>query len=126
MDAGQEQNTVNGFSGFLAAVESGRRSAPKQRSQPPSRLGDILARVMEPMKVVQDETGQVEQAWAEVIPPHVAGHCRVRKLERGQLHVTIDSPVYAYEVRTCSHDLVKQIRQRCPRLGLRTIKVTLA
>jgi hypothetical protein len=117
---------VDGFSGFLAAVEAGRRSAPKKRSQPASRLGDVLAAVIEPMKVVQDETCQIEQAWAEVIPAHVAGHCRVSKLERGQLHVTVDSPVYAYEVRTCSHDLVKQIRQRCPRLGLRTIKVTLA
>jgi hypothetical protein len=126
MEAGQEQKTVDGLSGFLAAVETGRRSRPKQRSQPACRLGEILAGVMEPMNVVQDETSQIEQAWAEVLPAHVAGHCRVYKLDRGHLHVTVDSPVYAYEVRTCSHDLVKQIRQRCPRLGLRTIKVTLA
>jgi hypothetical protein len=126
MDAGQEQRTVDGLSGFLAALDAGRRRLPKQRGPSVCRLGDILGRVIEPMTAAQDEVGLVEQRWAELVPTHVAGHCRVRGIERGQLHVTVDSPVYAYEVRLCSHDLLEQIRHRCPGLGLRKIKVTLA
>jgi hypothetical protein len=117
---------VDGLSGFLAAVDAGRRRLPKHKGPSVSRLGEILGAVIEPMKGAQQESGVVEQQWAELIPPHLAGHCRVGQIERGQLHVTVDSPVYAYEVRLCSPDLLKQIRERCPRLGLRKIKVTLA
>jgi hypothetical protein len=117
---------VDGLSGLLAAVAAGRRSRPTGRAETAWRLGDVLGRVIEPIRAAEEQTGQVERQWAQVVPPHMAGHCRIRGIERGQLQVAVDSPVYAYEVRMCSHDLLAQIRQRCPRLGIKKIKVTLA
>jgi hypothetical protein len=117
---------VDGLSGFLAALDVSRRARKNRRTESICRLGEVVDRVVEPLRASQDQTLRVQEEWAELVPPHVAGHCRVRGIEGGQLHVVVDSPVYAYEIRMCSHDVLRNIRQRCPRLGLRKIKVTLA
>ena len=117
---------MDGLSGFLAAVAAGRRSLPRRLGHGSVRLGDVLGRVMDPLQAALGKTTQIESEWAEVVPPHVAAHCRIQGMERGQLHVAVDSPVYAYEIRMCSPDVLRQIQRRCPRLGLKTIKVTMA
>ena len=117
---------MEGLSGFLAAVASGRRSLPKRRSDTASRLGDVLGGMIAPLQAAQKKTAQIEEEWFGIVPSHIAGHCRIQKVEKGQLDVAVDSPVYAYELRMCSRDLLRQMRQRCPRLGLKTIKVNVA
>jgi len=117
---------MDGLSGFQAAVTAGRRSLAKRRVDTTSRLGDVLGRMIAPLQAAHKKTTQIEEEWAGVVPSDVAGHCRIQRIEQGQLHVAADSPVYAYELRMCSQDLLRQMRRRCPRLGLRTIKVTVA
>lgn len=124
MLAKEEIKNVDGLSGFVSAVAVGRRSLLKKPYDTTCRLGDVLGRVLAPLIASQKKTLLIEDLWAEVVPSHVAAHCRIMGMHAGQLDVSVDSPVYAYELRMCSPDVVKHIQQRCPRLGLRKIKVT--
>ena len=117
---------MDDLSGFMKVVAEAQRSLSRKGLRRPCRLGDVIGGILADVQVAQDKAAQIEAVWAEVVPAHVATRCRVGKLEHGQLHVTVNSPVYGYELQLCSHELVSQIRQRWPRLGLRTIKVTVA
>jgi len=117
---------MDGLSGFQAAVTAGRRSLAKRRVDTTCRLGDVLGRLISPLQAAQEKAARIEEEWAGVVPSEVAGHCRIQRIKQGQLHVAVDSPVYAYELRMCSQDLLRQMQRRCPRLGLKTIKITVA
>jgi predicted nucleic acid-binding Zn ribbon protein len=126
MGAREEPMAIDGLPGFLAAVAAGRRALPRRLRDTSSRLGEVLERVVGPLEAAQERTAQIESQWVEAVPSHVAAHCRIQGVDGGQLHVAVDSPVYAYELRMCSREVVGRLQRRCPRLGLRTIKVTVA
>jgi predicted nucleic acid-binding Zn ribbon protein len=90
------------------------------------RLGDVLGELLEKRFGVDSERlAAVADAWKQFVPEGLTDHCRLAGLASGVLKVVADSPVYAYQLRLCSDEIVRQIRQRCPRAGLRELRVVL-
>lgn len=104
-------------------------SIPELRYKPrasTTRIGQLVdALLRESIKPGQARTDPVLEAWNRIVPPGLAGHCRVRGLSNGLLRIGVDSPVYMYELQLCSQDLLEALQRRCPQSGLRRIKLTL-
>jgi predicted nucleic acid-binding Zn ribbon protein len=101
------------------------------RRQPkPVLLADALAGVMSAGRtgVAQryEMASQLGEVWAQLLPPKLAQHCRVVDLSAGLLTVEADSPSYMYELRISSHQFLEQLRESCPVVKVRAIKVVLA
>jgi predicted nucleic acid-binding Zn ribbon protein len=90
----------------------------------------VLANVMEAGRtgVAQryEAARWLGEAWAQLLPPELAQHCRVIDLSAGLLTVEADSPSYMYELRISSHGLLECLRKSCPAAKVRAIKAMLA
>ncbi len=87
------------------------------------RLGDSLSRVMEKRIEPQHARyGRVEELWGQVLPEGFGGHCKIIELSGGQLKVAVDSSSYLHELRLCSYELVRELRQQCPAARIKRIK----
>jgi len=88
------------------------------------RLGDSVMQLMElSVQPRYAKLAPVLEEWADLLPPELAGNCRIVDLMNGELTVAAASSAYAYELRLCSADLVDRMQQRCPHAKVRTIKV---
>ena len=91
-----------------------------------TRIGDLVDTLLhKTIEPAQTRLDPLAQAWDEIVPPGLAAHCHVKGLVSGQLSIGVDSPVYMYELQLCSQDLVQALQQRCPRSGLRRLKLML-
>jgi predicted nucleic acid-binding Zn ribbon protein len=98
----------------------------EERGADAVRLGDVLGELFEKkLSGNYERLAVVADAWEQFVPEGLTDHCRLAGLVSGVLKVVVDSPVYAYELRLCSDELVRHIRQRCPRAGLRELRVVL-
>ena len=94
------------------------------RSVTSVELGDVLAQLME--EQILPERARVEsvgEQWAQLLPPEVRRHSKIAGISRGQLNVLVDAPAYMYELQLRSTQLVEQLQRRCPRAGIRKIKL---
>ena len=104
-------------------------SMPELRYKPrasTTRIGKLVDTLLrESIKPGQARIDPVLETWSRIVPPGLAGHCRVRGLSHGVLRIGVDSPVYMYELQLCSQDLLEALKRCCPRSGLRRIKLSL-
>jgi hypothetical protein len=88
------------------------------------RLGESVKQLMEQsVEPRYARIGPLIEGWATLLPVGLAGQSRIVDLESGELTIAAGAPAYAYELRLCSSELVEEIRQRCPRAKVRSIKV---
>lgn len=89
----------------------------------PGRLGDVVEQMVErEILPRQVRFGRLVEAWEALLPAELRQHCRIADVAGGQVKVVADSPSYVYELQLCSGELLKQVQQRCPRLGIKAIK----
>jgi predicted nucleic acid-binding Zn ribbon protein len=104
--------------------------AQMKRQLQPTLLADALAEVMEAPRAGLSQryeaASQLCLLWAQLLPPVLAQHCRVVDLSAGMLTIEADSPSYMYELRISSHQILEHLRENCPAVKVRAIKVMLA
>lgn len=89
-----------------------------------AKLGDILSEIIEGRVSLQQVRFQpVAEMWGQLLPAELARHCKIVDISRGRLIVQADLPSYANELRWCSPELLKEVKQRCPRARIKEIKV---
>jgi hypothetical protein len=89
-----------------------------------SRLSEVLDSIMdERLSVRHEQTVQLEQAWAEVLPSGLAAHCRIGEFSPGVLKVIVDGPGYMHELRLCKKDLCDAINRAAPSAKIKDIKL---
>jgi len=104
-------------------------SLPELKYKPRKReavVGDLVTSLMK--DIVEPHKSRLDplvEAWSETVPPGLRSHCAVKALTGSQLVVRVDSSADMYELQLCSQDLLKELKRRCPRAGLQTIKLTL-
>lgn len=82
--------------------------------------------VDEQISPLQARYSQVAEAWSQLLPAQLAGHCEIVELSGGQLDVRVDSPSYMYELQLCSSELLKELQRQCPKARLTRIKFVVA
>ena len=89
-----------------------------------TRLGEVVEQLManriSPQHV---EFELITELWSRLLPVELCRHCEITDLSCGQLRVLVDSPVYAGELRLCSSRLLEELRQRCPRARITSLKL---
>jgi hypothetical protein len=89
-------------------------------------LGEVLGKIMvERVSVRHEQTLQLEQAWAEILPPDLAAHCRIDEFSPGTLKVAVDGPAYMHELRLCKEELCSEINRAVPCARVRDIKLVI-
>ena len=70
----------------------------------------------------QARFGALIEVWNQLIPAELCKHCEIADVSSGQLKVKVDCPTYKYELQLCSSELLKELKQQCPKARLTEIK----
>jgi hypothetical protein len=96
------------------------------RMQEAPLLGEVLGKIIvKRLSVRHEQTLQLEQAWAEILPPDLAAHCRIEEFSTGTLKVAVDGPGYMHELRLCKKDLCSEINRAVPGARIRDMKLVI-
>ena len=104
-------------------------SIPELRTKTKNRaaqLGDLVRSLMQDIEPQKERLDPIVAAWCKCVPPGLGEHCCIRGFNRGILQVSVDSPVYMFNLQMCCNDLVIELQRMCPQSGLRNIKLKLA
>jgi predicted nucleic acid-binding Zn ribbon protein len=96
---------------------SGRRWAWRddepEVKRPPRRLQDGLSELAAELRLDAPEVlDAVLGRWAEVVGPMVAAHARTKVLRDGVLHVEVDSPEWATQLRYLESEILRKFSRR--------------
>jgi hypothetical protein len=87
------------------------------------RLGDVTRELMENrISPQQARFAPIAELWNQLLPDELRRHCKIADISSGQLKVLVDLPVYMYELRLCSTELLSELQQQCPRAHIKKIK----
>jgi len=92
-----------------------------------ANLGQVAQQLLDKrISPQQARFSQVAEAWNQLLPVGLCGHCEIVDISGGQLEVQTDSPSYKYELQLCSSELLEELQRQCPRLRLTKIKLVVA
>ena len=90
----------------------------------PDKVGSLVSHLMDAKVRPQKEAvDPVVAAWEAVVPPGLAGHCRVKGVQGSRLQVMVDSPAYLYELQLCSSELIKALKSISPQIRIASMKL---
>lgn len=91
------------------------------------RLGEVIGEFMgNQVSRRQAELYAAEELLNTALPSELLQHCKIAGISGRKLLVQVDSPSYMYEMQLASDELLKQMRQQCPRGSIEKIKLILA
>ena len=92
----------------------------------PSRLGDVLRAALARLPIAQQLADHAVWAkWEAVVGPTIAAHAAPRRLQRGILLVTVDSPMWMVELQFLKHDLRQRLNAAVGRNVVRDVFLVL-
>lgn len=87
------------------------------------RLGDVTRELLENrISPQQAKFAPIAELWSQLLPDELGRHCKIVDISGGQLKVSVDLPVYMYELRLCSSELLGELQRQCPRGHIKKIK----
>ncbi len=106
--------------------EGASRRAALSRTEEAQLLGDVLRTVMDERVCARYEQAErLRRTWLQVVPAHLAGHCRIEDFAAGVLKIAADSPAYMHELRLAKKELCGQLNSLAPRCSVKDIKVVI-
>jgi predicted nucleic acid-binding Zn ribbon protein len=88
-----------------------------------TKLGNVMQELLENrISPLQARLGLITELWERLIPAELRRHYRIAGVSGRVLKVLADSPSFASEMRWYSQNLLKQIREQCPRMGIKDIQ----
>jgi len=101
----------------------GGRKQPRLESA--AALGDVVKELFDRRIAPRyGRLGNVVEVWEELLPAELHEHCRLAGFSQGQLRVVADGSSYVNELNWCSDELLDELRRRCPRAGIKRIKIS--
>src|SRR5947209_17262669 len=101
-----------------------RMARVKQSSEPAgSALGpEMVAFFKQSVEKRQTKFARIANAWSQLVPETLAGHCALESFSRGSLVVLVDSAPHLYELKQLLlAGLQQQLLLACVNAGLRKI-----
>lgn len=84
-------------------------------------IAGSLHRYLDARKIAFQKTERLMDAWQEVLPPILANICRLKEYKFGTLFVEAPPGPYLQQMHMMKQDLLKELRRRAPRSGLKQI-----
>jgi predicted nucleic acid-binding Zn ribbon protein len=86
-----------------------------------TKLGNVMQELLDRISPLQVRLGLIAELWERLIPAKLRRHCRIAGVSGRGLKILADSPSFASEMRWYSQNLLKEIREQCPRAGIKEI-----
>jgi hypothetical protein len=94
------------------------------RLEPDTSIRGLLESIARDARRTNDRLGSLIDLWEELVPPRLAGRCRVASLRRGIMRVEADSAATAFELdRLLRGGLEQSLRVRFG-ATLRSVRVS--
>jgi len=111
----------------MSEEERLRRVTQKARSiaeaRRPRPIGELVARyIAERVDPRHENFESVAAAWEETAPRGMVGFCRLADVIHGKARVLVSSPSHLYQLQLCGPQLLEQLRQRCGKKTVKSIK----
>lgn len=107
----------------LPAARHYRTAATNSRS---AKLGDVITRyIAENISPRQGQFAEINRVWSELVPKDIRRHCALDEVANGRLKILADSPSHLYRLRLLQADLIDTLAHRCPRAGIKKIKLSI-
>ena len=95
----------------------------KKKRETTSRFGvsveEYLGKKLRRLK----KNAEVVDALNEVLDSQFGEHCRLKSISGGVVRFEVDPGPYMHEMRLMSSELIELLKSKCPRAGLRSIKI---
>ena len=90
----------------------------------PLRLGQLVAGVVRRRGVAErSATEELNSIWSQMVGERIAGKSSVRRLRAGVLEIGVCNGAVLEELNSyLRHDLLRELRLRLPRHGIRSVK----
>ena len=88
-----------------------------------SRLDESVENYLKGRGRELERNGAVVEEWERLLPEGLSEHCSLICMERGVLEVEVDAGAYMHELRAIGGELVEELKRRCPRAGVREIRL---
>ena len=105
------------------ALLNGATSWQRRRRETTSSLADSGRKYLGFNIRRLKESAKIVDAWQELLPEEIAGHCNIKKIEAGVIEVEVDSGAYLHEMRLMSNELVEHLRDICGQGKIKRIKL---
>ena len=87
------------------------------------RLGESLEGYLKERGRQLEKNSVVVEEWERLLPENLRAHCRLISLEWGVLEAEADAGVYMHELKAMTNELVEELKRRCPRAGVKQIRL---
>ena len=88
-----------------------------------SRLDESVENYLKGRGRELERNGAVVEEWERLLPQGLSAHCSLICMERGVLEVEVDAGAYMHELRAIGGELVEELKRRCPRAGVKEIRL---
>jgi len=105
---------------LVNAVERKKRASQDTTT----RLADVALQLLERQISPRHAAhGRIVETWYQLLGPELSRHCRISDITAGRITAVVDSPSYRHELRLCSDELLRQLKQHCPAAKIKKIKL---
>lgn len=95
----------------------------KKKRERTSRFGDSAKEYFGNRLNRLKKNAEVVDALAEVMESQFGEHCRLKSISGGVVRIEVDPGPYMHEMRLMSSELIELLKSKCPRAGLRSVKI---
>jgi hypothetical protein len=94
----------------------------KKRPPEAVKLGDVIQELLgDRISPLQAKFASITELWERLAPAELRRHCRIAGVSGRTLEVLADSPSFASKMRWYSQNLLEEMQQQCPRVGIKDI-----
>ena len=86
-------------------------------------VGAIFDKYIEKGLLRHRRQSRLIDLWEELLPPGLAGHCKLVSLLRGVLKIEVESGPYMFEMQNICQELLENIQRNCPAARVDSIKL---
>ena len=88
-----------------------------------SRLDESLGNYLKDRGRELERNGAVVEEWEQLLPEGLSEHSSLVCIEHGVLEVEVDAGVYMHELRAICDELIEELKRRCPKSGVKDIRL---
>ena len=94
-----------------------------RKKQTTKRFGECVDSYLRTKSSSLKKNTAVVDAWEEMLPVELQRQCSIAGISGGILQIEVATGPYMHEMRLLSSERLEQLQTRCPRAGIKKIKL---
>ncbi len=98
-------------------------TAWQRKPSVPQPIGLAIDGFLTKRKKHFQKAAAITERWRDLIPDEMQRHCTLAGLESGVLTIEVTPGPFLHKMQMMRSEILSQLRSRCPRSGLREIRI---